>query len=173
VALVVLVWTTGWALLSRIFTGVAHFDRHLLIALAGLLAFFLFDELSDYGSFAFSSRIAAEYAYIGNWVLFGVLCFAHLRAMGPGRQRTKGGVVAALALAAIAAQGLSRSDDTSTVGQQSYLQGLKPPMFRLKRPQSLDTFLGSTGSVKDAIDKARLEPPGGRGWFDSDDDPDT
>ena len=170
VVLVVLVWTTGWSVLSRIFTGFAHFDRHLLIALCGLLAFFLYDELTDFGAFAFSSRGLADYAYVGNWLLFGALCFVHLRAMGPGRIPVKAGAVAALALAAIGAQSVSRSDESSLVGQQSYLSALKPPMFRLKHPQPLDGFLGNTDQVKSALDKARLEPPSARGWFDSDPD---
>jgi hypothetical protein len=170
VVVVVLVWTTGWTVLSRIFTGVAHFDRHLLIALCGLLAFFLFDELSDYGSFAFSSRGLADYAYVGNWILFAALCFVHLRAMGPRRVPLKAGAVAAVAVAAIAAQSLSRSDVSSLVGQQSYLQGLKPPMFRLKRAQTLEGFLGETARLRDGLDKARLTPPSARGWFDNDED---
>jgi pSer/pThr/pTyr-binding forkhead associated (FHA) protein len=172
VALVVLVWTTGWAVLSRIFSGHAHFDRHLLAALSGLLAFFLFDELSEYGAFAFSSRTMADYAYVGNWILFGALCFVHLRAMGPGRVRLKAGGVAALAALAIVAQSVSRSEESSLTGQQSYLQGLKPPMFRMKRAQPLDNFLGDTERIKQGLDKARLQPPGSRGWFDSEADED-
>ena len=170
VVLVVLVWTTGWAVLSRIFAAGAHFDRHLLVALCGLLAFFLFDELTDFGAFAFSSRGLADYAYIGNWLLFAALCFVHLRVMGPRRLPLKAGVVGALAVAAIAAQTVSRSDESSLAGQQSYLANLKPPMFRLKRPQTLDAFLGDTDRVKNALDKARLQPPSPRGWFDNDDD---
>ena len=170
VVTVVLVWTTGWAVLSRIFTGVAHFERHLLIALGGLLAFFAFDELTDYGAFAFSSRVLADDAYIGNWLLFAALCFVHLRAMGPRRLAAKGGVVAAVALAAIAAQSVSHLDQSSTAGEQSYLQGLKPPIFRVKRPQPLDQFFGETDRLKGALDRTRLEPPGARGWFDSDPD---
>jgi len=170
VAVVVLVWTMGWAVLSRIFTGVAHFERHLLIAQGGLLAFFLLDELSEYGAFAFSSRVLADGAYVGNWLLFAALCFVHLRAMGPRRVGAKAGAVAAVALAAIAAQSVSHLDEASTTGQQSYLQGLKPPMFRLKRAQPLDQFFGETDRLKGALDRARLEPPGARGWFDSDPD---
>lgn len=166
VAVLVLVWTTGWTVLSRVFTGVAHFDRHLLIALCGLLAFFLFGELTDYGSFAFSSRGLADYAYVGNWILFAALCFVHLRAMGPRRVPLKAGSVAAVAAIAIAAQSLSRSDESSLIGQQSYLQGLKPPIFRLKPAQPLDGFLGDTARLKDDLDRARLEPPGARGWLD-------
>jgi len=166
----VLVWTTGWAVLTRIFTGVSEFDRHLLIALGGLLAFYVFDELCDFGSFGFSSRALADYAYVGNWILFAALCFVHLRTMGPRRVPVKAGAVAALALAAIAAQTLSRSDESSMVGQQSYLSDLKPPMFRLKRAQSLDSFFSGTDRLKDGLDRARLEPPSALGWFDNDPD---
>jgi len=172
VVLVVLVWTTGWSVLSRIFTGIAHFERHLLIALCGLLAFFLFDELSDFGSFAFSSRVLADYSYVGNWMLFAALCFVHLRVMGPRRVPLKAGAVAALAVAAIAAHTVSRSDESSQVGQQSFLSSLKPPLFRLKHAQSLDGFLGNTDQIKEALDKARLEPPSARGWFEHDPDDD-
>jgi hypothetical protein len=170
VVIVVLVWTTGWTVLSRIFTGAAHFDLHLLIALGGLLAFFLFDELADYGSFAFSSRGLADYAYVGNWILFAALCFVHLRAMGPRRAPLKAGAVVAIAVVAVAAQTVSRSDESSLIGQQSYLQGLKPPVFRLKHAQALDGFIGDTVRLKEGLDKARLTPPASRGWLDSDSD---
>jgi len=172
VVAVVLVWAMGWAVLSRIFTGVAQFDRHLGIALVGILAFFAFDELSDYGSFAFSSRVLADGEYVGNWLLFAALCFVHLRAIGPRRLAAKAAAVGAVALAAIAAQSVSHFDAASTNGQHSYLQGLKPPMFRMKRAQPLDQFFAESDRLKGALDKARLEPPGGRGWFDSDPDDD-
>ena len=90
--------------------------------------------------------------------------------MGPRRVPVKAGAVAALALAAIAAQTLSRSDESSMVGQQSYLSDLKPPMFRLKRAQSLDSFFSGTDRLKDGLDRARLEPPSALGWFDNDPD---
>lgn len=170
VAFLVLVWTTVWSVLSRIFTGVAHFDRHLSIALAGLLVFYLYDQAVEFGAYAFSWRAAAEYAYVVNWLLFAGLCFAHLRAMGPMRLRAKASAVTAVALAAIAVQTVSRMDPASAAGQQTYLQTLKPPFLRLRTAQSLDTFLEDTGRIKGGLDKARTAPSTGRGWFDNDDE---
>ena len=157
-AMLVLVWTTAWALMSRIFSGSAHFERHLTIALGGLVAFFLFDEIADYGSFAFSWRGLADYAYIGNWALLGALCFFHLREIGPMRLRAKGSVVAALALLAIGVQTLTKSELSSMFGQQSYLPGLKPPMFRLKAPKTESAFFADVESLKAVVDKARKDP---------------
>ncbi|MEO5763935.1 MAG: FHA domain-containing protein [Casimicrobiaceae bacterium] len=162
-AIVVLIWTTSWSLMSRIFSGAARFERHLTIALTGLLAFFAFDELTDYGSFAMSWRWLAEFAYVGDWLLFAGLCFFHLREIGPLRLPMKGGVVAAIALAAIGAHTLTKSELSSMFGQQSYLPGLKPPMFRLKAPKSEGEFFADTDLLKAVVDKARRDPVEGPG----------
>jgi hypothetical protein len=166
--LIVLIWTTGWSVLSRIFSGHALFDRHLVIALSAVLIFFLFDEISDYGAFAFSARWLAEYAYVVSWLLLGALCFAHLREIAPRRPIRRFAVVGGLALAAIAAQTVARSDDVTRYGQQSYLSELKPPEFRVKSPLDENAFFSNTDRIKKQIDKARLEPPTGRGLLDFD-----
>ena len=169
-AVIVLIWTTAWAVMSRIFSGVARFERHLTIALAGLLAFFAFDELADYGSYALSLRALSEYAYVANWAIFAGLCFFHLRAIGPTRLALKGGIVAAIAIAAIGAQSLTRSELSKMFGQQSYLSGLKPPMFRLKIPKSEGEFFADAERLKDAVDKARRDPVEAAGLLPDDEE---
>ncbi len=156
-AMLVLVWTTAWALMSRIFTGAARFERHLAIALAGLLAFFVFDEITDYGAFALSLRGLAEYAYAGNWMVLAALCFFHLREIAPLRMGMKAGVVATIAVAAIGVQTLTKAELSTILGQQSYLPALKPPMFRLKAPRSEAAFFADAERLKEAVDKARKD----------------
>jgi hypothetical protein len=75
-----------------------------------------------------------------------------------------------VALAAIAVQLVSRTDPTSGVGEQSYVSTLKPPFLRGKAPASLDAFLDDADRMKAGLDKARVAPTTGRGWFDSDDE---
>lgn len=169
VGFLVLLWTTGWSVLSRIFTGAAQFDRHLLVALGGLVVFYLFDELSDLAAYALVWSPAAEYAYVGNWLIFAGLCYAHLRVMGPTRLHAKGAAVAAFALAAIAVQAVSRMDPAGSEAT-AYLAALKPPFLRLRAPQPLDAFLERTERMRSTLDAARTAPPGGRGWLDSEDD---
>jgi hypothetical protein len=110
-----------------------------------------------------SWRALADYAYAGNWLLLAGLCFFHLREIGPLRLRRKAGVVAALAIAAIGAQTLTRSELSSMFGQQSYLPGLKPPMFRLKPPKPEAEFFADAERLKAAVDNARKDPPEGPG----------
>ncbi|HVO87127.1 MAG TPA: FHA domain-containing protein [Casimicrobiaceae bacterium] len=166
--LIVLIWTTGWAVMSRIFAGHLHFQRHLLIALSGLLALFVFDEITDYGAFAFSAGWLANYAYVAAWLLLGALIYFHVREIAPRHPVRKIAVVSGLAIAAIAAQTVAKSDQLVRFGQQSYLPALKPPAFRLKRPLEEDAFFTSVDRVKDAVDQARREPPTGRSLLDFD-----
>jgi hypothetical protein len=48
-------------------------------------------------------------------------------------------------------------------GQQSYLPGLKPPMFRLKPPKSEADFFADAERLKNAVDEARKDPVEGPG----------
>ena len=157
-AVLILVWTTAWALMSRIFSGAARFERHLQIALGAVVAFFVFDEITDYGAFALSWRALADYAYAGSWLLLAALCFVHLREIGTRRLAFKGGVVTMLAVLAIGVQTLTKSELSSMFGQQSYLPGLKPPAFRMRAPKSEGDFFADVGSLKDAVDRTRKDP---------------
>ena len=154
---VVLAWTSGWAVLSRIFSGQAHFERHLVIALGILLVFSIYNELTDAGAFALSWRVLADYAYVGGWALFATLCFLHLREIGPRHLRLKAGVVAALAAAVIGAQTLAQSEIRGWAVQQSYLRDLKPPMLRIAPAQSEEAFFRDATRLKTKLDGARKD----------------
>ena len=158
-AVLTLAWTSTWAVLSRIFSGQARFERHLVIALAMLLVFSVYEELCDIGAFALSWRVLADYSYVGAWALFATLCFLHLREIGPGHLKLKAGVVSGLAAAVIGAQTLAQSEMRTWMTQQSYLHDLKPPMLRIAPPQTDAAFFADAESLKGKLDRARKEEP--------------
>ncbi len=100
-----------------------------------------------------------------------MLCFMHLREVGPTRLPQKAGVVAGLALAAIAAQTLAQSDMRTWMSRQSYLRDLKPPMLRIAPAQDDAAFFADAVRLKAGLDRARKdEPPaGGPPGMDADD----
>ena len=163
--LLILGWAAVWAVVCRIFAGHARCARHLVVALAGLTAIYLLEKLIDYGSFSLSLRSVAEYGYVAAWLILAGVCGFHLYEIGPAHLKLKIGAVAGLALVAIVAQTIIKSETSSQFGQQSYLPALKPPLFRLKRPQPADVFFGETQKIKAEVDKARLKPPPGEGLF--------
>jgi FHA domain-containing protein len=157
--MVALLWTAAWAILSRIFSRRARFERHLLIALTVLFAFSLLNELVDYSAFALAWRVPEIYQYIGAWLFFAVLCFLHLRAIGPSRLKLKAGVVAGLAVIAISAQILEQSENRPFEGYNNYVRNLKPPALRLASPQSERAFFADVEMLKAPLDQARTEDP--------------
>lgn len=159
------VWTTAWSVLSRIFLGRARFERHLLIALGGVLAMWLFSELSAYAAFAFSGREFIAYRYIGMWLIAAGVCFLHLRQLSQSREtggaylNLKAGAVALLALVGICMQTLSQWEASETADREGFLRSLKPPALRLASPQSTSGFFADVARLQGRLDRARSEQP--------------
>jgi pSer/pThr/pTyr-binding forkhead associated (FHA) protein len=150
-------WTTLWAVLSRIFSGHANFERHLTIALSGLLVYSLYNEFADFATYAFASRVLAIYKYVGMWCTLGAVCFLHLREIGPARLRLKGGAVAGVLVAAIALQTLSQSELGGGGDQLNYARHLMPPALRLTPVQSEDSFFSDVERLKGKLESDRRE----------------
>ena len=160
-AVMVAVWTSAWSVLSRIFTGHARFGLHLLIAGAGLLLYTLYAQLSEVGAFALSWTALARTVYVGAWLIFATVCFAHLRALGNARLPIKAAAVLALAALGITMQSLKLSEWRSNSGQPVTLQRLQPPSLRIVTAQSETAFFTNAANLKAVLDKARSEAPAG------------
>lgn len=174
--LFVAAWTTLWAVLSRIFAGRARYERHLLIALCGLLAFAVLSELSALAAFALSRRELVTYVYIVMWLLGGFVCFLHLRQLsasreaGQSRLKLKAGAAAVMALLGIGMQSLWQWEASASADRQSYVRDLQPPPVRLVAAQSETGFFAEVSKIKLSLDRARAERPG-RVWpHETDDD---
>jgi len=159
VALFVTVWTAGWSVLTRIFSGQARFERNLLIALSGMVIYLFLREFADFAAFAFSWRGFVSYQYIGVWSLLAVVCFLHLREVSSGGLKLKAGLVIALLATGIALQLLSQSELRTGIDRQAYVSRLLPPEFRLAPLQSEDSFFADIEALKSKLDKDRTEPP--------------
>jgi FHA domain len=169
-------WSSAWALLSRIFSGRARFERHLVIALSGLLALSLLNELGSHAAYAFSRREFVAYRYVVLWMLAAFVCFLHLRQLSLSREtarvrlKLKAATVTLLALLAIAMQTLSQWESSQNSDRQTYLRNLKPPEFRLASAVSQPAFFARVEKLKGELDRARSEPPS-RVWdYGGDDD---
>jgi hypothetical protein len=163
-AIVTVVWASVWSVISRIFTGYAQYGRHLFIASAGMLIYVIYDLLTDIGAFALSLPALMAYGFIGAWLVFALVCFAHLRALGPSRLALKAVCVLLLAGLGVAIQGLRMADGRTSSGQPTIaaLQKLEPPASRLVAPQAQSAFFTGAADLKASLDQARTEdlPPG-------------
>jgi Inner membrane component of T3SS, cytoplasmic domain len=165
------VWSGCWAMASHQFSGVARFERHLLIAASGMLALTMFEVSAATGAFAFSSVSFVEWNFVAAWIIVAAIIFYHLREVGPKRMRLKALTASALAIFAIGAQWLNKSDQASNFGQTQYVRSLKPPALRLVPTQTDAEFLASAEKLKPKLDRARTEETltGGSAAYDYDD----
>ncbi len=160
----VILWTTAWAILSRIFSGRARFERHLLIAAGGFLGVSLVYEIGPFGAFALSLLQLSAYRYVALWIAVAVVCFLHLRAVTASREgsvsgmKLKGAAVATLAVIALGMQTLSQWEDSSTADHQIFLHDLKPPGLRLVPPESESAFFAGARRLKNIVDRERSGP---------------
>jgi hypothetical protein len=160
---VLALWTSLWAMLSRIFFGQARFALQLRIAVTACIALVIWDQLTETLSFAFAWREMAEYAGLGAWAVLAATCYAHLHAIGPRHMRAAMGLVIALIGAGAALQYLGKSETRKLLGQRATLGDLRPPAFRLVPLASADDFFRKAETAKAAVDRARLKEaaPGG------------
>lgn len=158
---VLALWTSLWAVLSRIFFGQARFALQLRIAVTACIALVLWDYFTESASFAFAWRDMAEYAGLGAWAVLGAACYGHLHAIGPRHMRAAMGLVIALIVAGALLQYFGRSETRKLIGQRATLGDLRPPSFRLLPLASADDFFKKAESAKEKVDRARVKEPGG------------
>ncbi|CCD98810.1 FHA domain-containing protein [Bradyrhizobium sp. STM 3809] len=154
---VVIAWVGAWALLSRLFSARAHFLRHLLIAEAGLVAFWIYSEFAQFASFALTWTRIFTYGYAVAWIVLAAICFLHLREVGRTHMVVKGVVVGVLLVVAIAVQTLQRSEAFANSGRPNVTHVLLPPSLRLVPLRSEQAFIGDVGRLKARLDADRAE----------------
>jgi hypothetical protein len=155
VAMVMTTWVSIWAFLSRVLSGRAHFGRNLVIALSGLLAVLLFNELARFCAFALSWSAPVAYAYVALTAIIALVCFFHLREVSPLRLKLKGAAVATLFTLIVGAQVLKQSEAFQDSGPQITLPRLLPPALRLVPVQNENAFFAVIEQLKTKLDDDR------------------
>jgi len=156
-AVIALLWSGLWALLTRVFSNETRFRRNLLIALAGLFAYVVYSEFEKILAFAFSWPALASYDYVALWCILAAICFLHLRVISPARPWRKAAFVVPILAIAIAVQTVSQNENNVGLAQQGYLHQLLPPAFHLTRPSTETAFFSDLLDLKGRIDKDRTE----------------
>ncbi|PKU24708.1 FHA domain-containing protein [Telmatospirillum siberiense] len=157
VAGMLIVWTTAWALITRVFSGHAHFERSLRIPLVAILGYSLFNEVITRGAFIFSWSHLPAINFIGAWMAVAAACFAHLQLITPAKPALKAGIVGGVMAIAVLLQTAAQYDKLFGNESVGYLHLLQPPWMRLAPPVDADQFFAKAAGMKDRLDKARLQ----------------
>jgi len=157
-ALLLVVWTGGWSLVSKLFTKLLDGTRHLRIALIGLLLVIIGNETLARTAFAFNLPGLERYSAYFNFAAFAALAYAHLRAIAPARRWRPLLWVGVPALALAAAFGLQQYARSGNPAGNHFMTALYPPAWRVAAPRSLDDFIADSATVQSALDARAADP---------------
>lgn len=155
---VILAWTFGWALVTRLFSGEMRFLRHLRVVAIGSLLASLLMLCVQYLSYGLALEPLVRFSYVGYWLLFAGVCWRHLGVMGPGHPRSKAFAMLGVALAAIGLQSLSLWQPRGGEERGArYVRNVVLPVFQLRPNHDLDAFLGRAAALEPGLIEARSE----------------
>ncbi len=171
-ALLVASWSGAWALVSRLFAGHALYPRHLAVALAGFLALYLADDGWSLLAYSLCLPMPDTAVSAVQWALFGALCYAHLRVVGPAHLRMKAASGVAIALAAFGLQFMGHREMERYAGTEAQVPRLFPPALRVVPGIDEAAFFDRIAQRREELDKARREEvaPGLFGGFPGDEE---
>ncbi len=153
----IVAWVGVWAILSRIFAGHARFERHLVIALAGIFSASAIDEVLKYIGFAFSVQPVLGYEYLIKWAIAGLVCFCQLQLIAPRRWRLSATVTATLAILAAGAATLQLGEDHRNIDAPPIQGQYYPPSLRLIAPKTDTAFFDHAAKLRDQLEASRKD----------------
>ncbi len=157
--LVLMIWAGIWAFVGRLLGHRAAFFAHANIVLLALLMIFGMDHFTNYYRFAFSATASAKSIESAAVTLIGgVLLYGHLRLATQMRRKRVAlvsGLVAGGMLASILFS--SHVSDSQFSSSLSYPTALRPLSSMVGRPLSPEAFFSRAQTMKQQLDKARLE----------------
>ncbi|MDR1529653.1 MAG: FHA domain-containing protein [Burkholderiales bacterium] len=163
IGLMFAIWIGLWSLVSRLFSGAARFSLHAIIALTGFLISQSILFLQKWLTFAFSSSLIAHYSFPVLWLLFALVCYAHLRAISAKNVKLKAAIVLSLAICACLTQWLMKQDNPfmqeDSAGGYPYLSQMFPSSWRVVAPKSETDFVSETKKLKGELDALREKEP--------------
>jgi hypothetical protein len=157
-ALMVAIWVGLWAFLSRVFLGQARAIPNVMVALCGVMAFFVAGFMQEWLGFALANRSITAYSFIANWVLLGLVCLAHLRLMRVRFFRRKAAIVFVLVFGACLTtwiEGNPFAPDKSSDVDKLYRTQMFPPSWRLTAPRTETEFIEEVRGLKTRLDELR------------------
>ena len=164
-------WTTLWALLSRVLQGEWRWLTHLAIPLSLGAALLVLDFLLDLGWFTFDLNVPRLYEIALPLLALAALLYLHL-THATSIQRRRALVIAILlpTLGMGTTQWVQARSQARNVNHTDSGLKILPPSFRLRQGLPADEFFTQAKKLREEADKRRKALPYNDAGDDEDDD---
>lgn len=157
---VIALWVSAWALLSRIVRGNGKFAAHGVIACGAMLVMLVVDVVFDYLRFGLDTGWLEYVGLVAGALIFAYAFYRHLRLASRATARALG--VSALVVSLVFYAGalvLEQVRDSTNHGRQHYSETVKAPVFLLAQGWPVAAMLAHADGLKRKVDEAAKNEP--------------
>lgn len=144
-------WCSAWAVGSMLFLRRFAFWAHLYVALTWLVVAVVADAVAGQLAFALSMpgiEKAGRIVFVG---ALAVMLWRHMALLLPTRRRVVGIVIASAVVVSGALTLFARSVGQEPLVGDLYLGTISLPALRVAKPQSVDGFTKSAGTIEKSL----------------------
>ncbi len=157
---VIALWVSAWALLSRIVRGHGKFAAHGVIACGAMLVMLVVDVVFDYLRFGLDTGWLDYVGLMAGALIFAYAFYRHLCLASRATARALG--VSALLVSIVLYAGtlvLEQVRDSTNHGRQRYSETVKAPVFLLAKGWPVAAMLADADRLKRKVDEAAKNEP--------------
>lgn len=160
---IILVWAGFWALLGRLLSHRVYFTVHISICCLWILMHDVLERANDYLWFYFNNQLMHlvfnYFIYAGLFILTLMLSLNYATNMSKKSRLVFSMLFTLIIVISITGMRLSISDDYADyyLTDLPYDAKLKPPIFGIRKPMSIDHFVEKSSYLYDKIGQRKYE----------------
>jgi hypothetical protein len=161
ILMVIVIWASVWALVSRLTGRASHFLTHLAVGALAVVALSVIDFVLDTLAFSFNMSSLQRYGYILIGVVFGVAAWVHGRHIARVGGATAGITAVLIGVVLFLSQAVGYYTLRGNIASAQTMTELRPPALRVAKGSTLDGFFADAEALKEKSEQSRSEKPDG------------
>jgi hypothetical protein len=170
VLMLILIWSSVWALVSRLTGRASHFLTHLAVGALAFVALSVIDYLLDTAAFSFNMSTLQRYGYLLIGLTFGVAAWVHGRQIARVGRTTAAITAVLIGAVLFVSQAAGYYTLRGNIASAQTLTELRPPALRVTSGSTLDAFFSDAEALKEKSEQSRPEKPDGGDFGGANDD---
>jgi pSer/pThr/pTyr-binding forkhead associated (FHA) protein len=166
---IVIVWCGCWAFANRVIGGHTRFGRHLFIVACAIVFSDLWEHISSIFSYAFSWEFLSLYSSHIIMVIGAGMVFFHLITVNNQHPKRFFKLCLALTLLGSGIILMLNYQRSGKFSDELYMAQILPPALHLSSDKPVAQFIQVAQSLKEQLDKERLEPANNGGLLGNSD----
>jgi fumarate reductase subunit D len=169
ILMMIVIWASVWALVSRLTGRASHFLTHLAVGALAFVALSVIDYVLDTAAFSFNMSSLQRYSYVLIGLTFGIAAWVHGRQIARVGRTTAAITAVLIGAVLFVSQAVGYYTLRGNIASSQTLTELRPPALRVAKGSTLDGFFGDAEVLKEKSEQSRPEKPEG-GDFGVNDD---